>query len=640
MAYVARPIQQLTLKGPEIWMLDWYGGLVENPRDRGGNSVECILTPCTPNPDVLSGLKRHINRQVVSTVGISAINAISTGRQYVNGNLVLFVPESGFAEEHIRFRFAPNKDGTVQEAMLDQVEIHDSSALINGKLKGDGVNSAVKVVHGLLTSTNHPTSPDKNVSARYPTQLTVIFHEVEIIRFYYTNSQHLVRSVFSDSFQHDNLERDVVFSKYEKPHRIVDTDTCRFECQMGFYDEDLPIIGRILFDPLAMGGVRRVYQSILVSKINEISDRSTAYPRTYFPYLDEVELTLTGRRLRLKDGSYIFAVHRIESCDAPFPFEFLSAQHAVQPGGGVKAPPGSPAAYPHRPQRVTGPGQKDGELDTEARPFEDSGFAECIPEKRRFLRLNNDCLRIEKARANTHTTGEQPPNIFDPGLTKSSPGTPTSGQSESVKQQIIDTLEGNVQPFDMEDFIEILSRLRARNRSWNVSTIPLSDNAWKDQVTKVVYCGFPSINCPERKSVFRQFSFHDRKKNKRRLLICAQIVIANKFVYLLEAERRLNDQGMDMEVLPILVLWSNGFTKIESEKFQQILSETVKNPSKTWPQDISTHGLMRGTIEHRRESKASKGDPYLNGTQRKELKLRGAVDRIVNLVNSVLELVG
>jgi hypothetical protein len=417
MAYVARPIQQLTLKGPEIWMLDWYGGLVENPRDRGGQSVECILTPCTPNPDVLTGLKRHINRQVVSTVGISAINAISTGRQYANGNLVPFVPESGFAEELIHFRFAPKEDGTVQEAMLDQVEIHDSSALINEKLKGDGVQSAVKLVHGLLTSTNHPKSPDRNASARHPTRLTVIFHELEIIRFYYTNSQHLVRSVFSASFQHGNIERDVVFSKYEKPHRMPDEGTCRFEYQTGFYHEDLPIIGRVLFDPIAMRGVRRVYQSMLVSKINEISERNTAYPRTSFPYLDEVELTLTGRRLRLKDNGYIFAVHRIESCNAPFPFEFLNAQCAVQPGGPNKAPPGSPAAYPHPRPRVTGPGHKDGELDTEGMPFEDTGFAECVPGKRRFLRWNNDRLRIEKARVNTHTVGEKPPNTFDPGLT-------------------------------------------------------------------------------------------------------------------------------------------------------------------------------------------------------------------------------
>jgi hypothetical protein len=638
MAYVARPIQQLSLKGPEIWILDWYGGLVENPRDRGGQSVECILTPCTRNPETATGLNRHLKRQIVATVGISAINAIGMGRQYVNGNLVPFISKLGFTEEVITFRFAPKREGTVHETMLNQVGVHDYSALINGQLTGDGVYSAVKVVHGLLTSTNHPKSPDKNASARYPAQLRVMFHELEIIRFYYTNSQHLVKSVFSDSFQEDKLERDVVFSKYEKPHRMPDADTCRFEYQMGFYHDDLPIIGRTLFDPLAMRGVRRVYQSMLVSTVNEISDRKTAYPRTIFPYMDSVELTLTGRRLKLKDGSYIFAVHRIESCDAPFPFESLSAQCAVQPGGEKKAPPGSPAAFPLRPPKVTGPGQKDGELDTEGQPLEDSGFVDCIPDKRRFLQLKDGYLRIEKARVNTHTMGEQLPDIFNPMLTKSSPGTPTPGQSESVRQKIIDSLEGSDSPFDMEKFIAILSRLKSRNHSWSVSTIALSENARQNPVSKVTYCGFPSIACPERKSVFRQFSFHDRAKEKRRHLVCAQILANGKYLYLLEAERRKNDQGNEMDAMPILVLWSNGFVKVENKRFQLVLTETVKNPSKTWPQDVSVFGLMRGTIDHRRESKAVKMGKSLSEDKRNELNLKDAVERIESFVTRVLEL--
>jgi hypothetical protein len=638
MAYVARPIQQFNFKGPEVWMLDWYGGLVENPRDRGGQSVECILTPCTRNPEAATGLNRHIQRQVVTTVGVSAINAISTGRQYVNGNFVPFISKFGFPEEIITFRFAPKREGTVHETTLDQVGVYDYSALINAKLTGDGVCSAVKLVHGLLTSTNHPKSPDKFASARYPAQLRVMFHELEIIRFYYTNSPHLVKSVFSDSFQEDNLERDVIFSKYEKPHRMLDDGTCRFEYQLGFYHDDLPIIGRTLFDPLAMRGVRRVYQSLLVSTVNEISDRKTAYPRTLFPYMDSVELTLTGRRLKLKDGSYIFAVHRIESCDAPFPFDSLSAQCAVQPGGDKKAPPGSPAAFPQRPPKVTGPGQKGGELDTEGQPFEDSGFADCIPDKRRFLQLKEGYLRIEKARDNTHTAGEQSSVIFNPMLTKSSPGTSTSGQSESVKQKIIDSLEGSEPPFDMEKFITILSGLQSRNRSWSVSTISLSENARKDPISKVTYCGFPSIACPARKSVFRQFSFHDRAKEKRRHLVCAEILASGKYVYLLEAERRKNDQGNEMDAMPILVLWANGFVKIENRRFQLVLTETVNNPSKTWPQDVSAFGLMRGTIDHRRESKVAKVGKSQSEEERNALNLEDAVERIESFVIRVLEL--
>lgn len=66
-----------------------------------------------------------------------------------------------------------------------------------------------------------------------------------------------------------------------------------------------------------------------------------------------------------------------------------------------------------------------------------------------------------------------------------------------------------------------------------------------------------------------------------------------------------------MEALPILVLWSPGFVKIENEKFQLVLAGTVENPSKTWPQNVSMHGLMRGAIEHRRASKVVKRTEHL-----------------------------
>lgn len=640
MALVARPIQQLNLKGPDIWTLDWFGGLVDNPKDYCCKSVECVLTPCTPNPESTTGLKRHKKRQVVTTIGVSALNAICIGRQYLNGKMVPLILENGWTEEVISFRFNPMQYGSVKDMMLDQVGLHDFSALINKELTADGLKSPVKIVDGFLTSTTHRNSPDRYASADHPRALKVMFHELEIIRFYYTNSQRLVKAVFANSFMSDNLYRDVVFAKYDGPHFILDEGKCRFEYQLGFYHVDLPIIGRMLFDTTgtAMRGARRIYQSTHISIQNEISDRKTAYPQTLFPYLGEVELTLKGRRLKLMDGNYVFAVHRIESCNAPFPFKVLSVQRETEPGGLVNAPPGSPEAFPTPPPEVTGPGHDGGELDTEGRPLENSVFADSEPEVRRYLGLRDVCVLHEKPRPNTHTTGEHRSVIFNPELTKSSPGTPTSASSEAVNQKLVDTLEGSDPPVDMDTFIAILSRLQARNRSWIISTIPLSENAWKDPVTKVTYCGFPSIACPERKSVFRQFSFHDRQKKKRRHLVCAQILANNKFVYLLEAERRQNDQGKDMEALPILVLWSNGFLEIENHKFQSVLAETVKNPSKTWPQDVSAIGLMRGAIEHRRESKASKMDETLTEAGRMELGLKEAVERIEKVVAGVLAL--
>lgn len=638
MAYVVRPIEQLNLKGPYIWMLDWFGGLVENPKDYRNPSIECILTPCTPDPEKATGLKRRIWSQVVTTIGVSAINAIGIGRQYVNGNFVPRDLTSGSTEEVIAFRFDPKLEGSVQEMMLAQVGITDSNVLVKHGLASNGFSSPVKIVDGQLTSTTHRTSPDRNASALHPVKFKVMFHELEIIRFYYTNSQHLARAVFGDSFQGDNLNRDVVFSKHEGPYCLLDEDRCRFEYRLGFYHDDLPIIGRVLFDPTrtAMHGVRRVFQSMHVSKVNEVIDQKTSYPRTFFPYLGKAELKLKGRRLKLKDGEFIFAVHSIESCNAPFPFESLSVQREVEPGGEEIAPMGSPEAFSGLPPKVTGPGQKEGAMDTEGRPFENSEFADCISAKRRFLGLNEDWLRIEKNRPNTHTTDERRSTKCDSRLIKSSPGTPTSGQSEAVNQKIVDAVVGSSSPVDIDTFIAILSSLRIRRSGWVVSTIPISESAWEHPTNKETYCEFPSIACPEKKSVLRQFSFHDKLKKHPRHLVCVQIFADDKFVYLLEAERRQNEHGKDMEALPILVLWSPGFVKIDDEKFQLVLAETVENPSKTWPQDVSMHGLMRGAIEHRRESKAVNKNGTLSQYARQELKLKEAVERIEKFVAGVI----
>jgi hypothetical protein len=600
MAFVLRPIEQLQLSNSKIWILDWFGGLVDNPEVPSNPSIECILTPCLSSPDRASGLKRHIGSQICTTVGSCAINAIALGRQYVDGEFVPVNLESGTPEETITFQFEPKLRGSIEETFLHQVGISDYSALINNNLIEIGIESPVKLVNGFLTSTNNPRSPDRSASELHPAPLRVMFHELEIIRFYYTNSERLVRSVFDGEFESDKLTRHVINTNHEGPHYDLKKNKCRFEYRYGFDRGDAQIIARSLFDPTltTIKGVRRVYQSMLASKLNEQNIRKTAYPRTLFPYSDKVELMLTGRRLRMIDGSFVLAVHRIESCDAPFPYVDLSVQCEMEPGGDNEAPPGSPAAFCGRPPNVNGPGQSGGELDSESPPKAGSGFAECVPETRRFLGLSNTRLLVEKYRPNTHTSSERTWEKFDPELTKSSPGKATHGQSEATNQKITDTLEDGDPPVDLDTFIEILSGLKVKYTRWQISTVPAGPGGWKDKNTKVVYSGFPTVACPEMTTVWRHFSFLDKYKKKRRRIVCIRIFAQKKYVYLLEAERRRNDRGAYMEELPILMLWTPGLKPISRSKFELMLTMTVKNPSKTWPKDTSSLGLMRQGIDH------------------------------------------
>lgn len=599
MAQVHRPIEQLQLHGNRTWILDSFGGLLENPQDFTNPSVECILTPCEVSPDRPNGLKRNIGNQVSGTIGVCAINAVSLGQQFIGGRFVPLVLEKGSPEETITFELNTTAPEHIEERMLSEVGIHDYSSLINRRLQNAGVDSAVKLIQGSLTSTNNPRSPDRAARKNNPIPIRVLIYELELIRFYYTNSERLVRAVFSGEFQEDLLYHKVICALHEGPHYDILKKKHRLEYRHGFDRYDMYSVARVLFEPslTALAGIRRIHRSSHTAKLNAHHWRDSVHPRTHFPYLANAELTLSGRRCKLTDGSFIFVTHRIESCNAPFPFELLSTQCELEPGGFQEAKPGSPLAYRGAP-RTHGPGNVGGSMDSESRPRTNSAVATSTPDIRRFVALASVQLVAEKYRPNTHLSGKPQSQTFDTSLSKTSPGRSTSGKSDAVKQRILDTPEGGDRPLDLNAFITILAELKAKHPRWQIETVPAGPASWRDEDSLTTYSTFPTLACPSRYSVTRQFSFVDKFKKKRRRLICAEILTASKYAYLLEAERRVNDQGSYMDVLPILVLWTPGFEPISRPMLEEILTLTIENPSRTWPRDLSAQGLLRKGIDH------------------------------------------
>lgn len=53
-----------------------------------------------------------------------------------------------------------------------------------------------------------------------------------------------------------------------------------------------------------------------------------------------------------------------------------------------------------------------------------------------------------------------------------------------------------------------------------------------------------------------------------------------------------------MEELPILMAWRSELDPVSPSALEALLVMTVKNPSKTWPKDISSLSLERKKIEH------------------------------------------
>lgn len=610
MALVRRPIKQLQLDSNFVWLLDYFGGLVVNPRDERQESVECILTPCTPHPQHQWKLQRRLAGQVIATVGVNAIGTLQLGHQVQNGEFIKSSVSSSL--EEIVFLFDSRKLTENNEIYLNKAGIVPASALINYRLSAEGVNSAVKLIDGELLKTDNQRSPDRDASQYKPHPIQVLFHELEIIRFYYTNSAHLNDAIFGGDFSDNLLYRKIVSNLHEGPHRQLDSKTARFEYKSGFNFEDAILLGRILFeDPsAALEGVRRIHLSKLVTRANEVNPNFTGYPRTKFPYLQKVVLKLKGRRIKLVDGRFIFLVHRIEECNAKFPFHDLSFQRVVEPGG-PPPPEGAPEAYPNK-KTQTGPGQHQGAIDTEARPTKNSIAAASSPEMRRFTLLDVNRCNTEKARPSTHSSAKSKPPIFNPKLENSSAGTPTWTDTNAVRQEVRDKFirteeneedKRNVDKasIDLELFKNILESLKKHYGINSINPISITSGQTdknEPQSGDGFYSFFPVIACPERKSLDRQFSFLNKSRNQRRKLICASLEINERLFYLLEAERRLNDDNAYMDDLPILLVWMTNFETVDMATLYTILVNTVKNPSKTWPRHTSFLNLNQRRIDH------------------------------------------
>jgi hypothetical protein len=326
--------------------------------------------------------------------------------------------------------------------------------------------------------------------------------------------------------------------------------------------------------------------------------------KTLFPFDEVARLQLAGRRALLDDGSYVFLAYRIVSCSGSFPFDVLSYQSEMQPGG-TPAPPGSPEVGIGGPRFPGGGSSEKGEVVSNEKGRTFSNQAKSRAEGRRLVGLDHVELRIEKRRPNTHIARTDKPPLDDgPPLRNSSAGSTTSGKTTAQRQGVSDRIDAGPLPADLEGFVQILELLRAAT-GWRVETVPIHEE-WHDASLNVIFNSFPEVPCPVKTKRARQFSFMDAKRTIRRRLVCARLSAGSKVAYVLEAQRREKD-GKYMDELPVLVISTSFGDDVATQTLKQVLVETAMNTSKTWPGDLSKLRLKRKAVEHVR---AAGGDIF------------------------------
>lgn len=589
----SRPLRDLRFGPTEKWMLEWFGAVLDNPADSKNPFVECILTHCRPNDQSPRGFSRSISRQLVAHVDVCSLAALELGREYSDGVLQKLSFSGLPAEERITFRFHPE---AASEAFLNDLGL---AAPVHplGHLPSRHVDSAVKLVDGDLLR----SSAISDISPANARPMRIVISEMELIRFYCAMSEKLAMAAFNGWFEKGNLER-ILLTKHEQPHLYVDTNglrIARLEHRHGFNASEVAIIGRTLFSNAADRGMRRIFRSFAAQRLSAEAPKRDSpnryHVRTLFPFDEVAYLQLAGRRAKVENGSFVFLAYRIISCSGSFPFDVLSYQSEMQPGG-APAPEGAPEVGIGGPRFLAGGTSDKGEVvsNEKARAF--SNEASSTAEGRRMVSLDRVELRVEKRRPNTHVARKDIPAPDDgPMLRNSNAGSTTTGKTTAQRQRLTDQIDAGPLPADLEGFVQVLTFLQA-STGWHVDTVPIHDE-WYDAALNVIFNSFPQVPCPVKKMRMRQFSFMDSARTVSRRLLCASVRVGAEVAYVLEAQRREKD-GKYMDDLPVLVICKPRGAPIAQETLRALLIKTVMNPSKTWPADLSDFRLARKAVEH------------------------------------------
>lgn len=574
----------------EVVRLDWFGGVEANIPEHDNPLLECFFTPLRKSAYKTdsNNLVPDLERQFRAGIAVGYLPGLFMGQCFRSGKLL---HESEWRQKTETIVIDLNVPPPDEVAKVSLPQLGLSSKVVPLRFYQNASKSGFKRLQGELVKS---TNPNKKVSVSDE----VIISEIELIRYYLTNSSFSCKKIFTSAFKEEELPKKVFNRLHEAESYDPLSRKVRLVYRHGYSQEDAPILARIRFAPnnAGLNAARRVSSSIAADRINN-EPHWIGYPRTDFPFTGKTRMTITGKRLATKSGGFIFLAHRIHSCSSPFPFAALSFSDEVEPGGNP-APPDAPEAF-SQVEPVYGPANEIPGLGTSKsneRPKSGSLIIHSELQQREYPGLADVIIVREKLRDSTFTSRKKIPE-YDEQLVNASTGLGTSGNSSAVSQSISEPIVKSRLPADLETFIEIINGLRTLHPDWKIEALlvgsgELSGNEWTSY--------FPQVACKKRTSIMRIFSFLDEEKKNRRSFICVEVRIKGKYLYLFEAERRLRQEGPTSkdqpykEELPVLLIWSPGFIQVQPSDFLKMIEQTVIE--KTWPARIT--GFRRDSTVH------------------------------------------
>lgn len=585
------PFPELPLDD-KMYILDCIGGVRSNQPESDNRRIQCFCTPAIlqRSSDGKQIFTRDRAKQISADLAVGYLPAIYTGQVFKNR---CRMPSVDLPEvEEITITLDPK---LAFSASMNELNL--TYPLVSEKHDDLAKNVRFTKVECKLLQTTFPKHQWSIGKA-----CEVVFPDIELIRFYFTNSSFSCRKIFSGSFTSEKIGIDVVNEKDEDVSFDQTTRIGRFVHRMGYSPNDISTLGRILFeeDGYALKAVQKIFKQITADLVN-LRPAGLGFPSTYFPFKTSANLSVQGRRVPYGDGkkkNYIFLVSRILRCSGLFPFSSLSYSSEMAPGG-PPAPENAPFVFANQDSRHRGPAHESehiGLSQSGERPDAASIALNIELGERQFDDLKGKEILPEKRRASTHRSRNLPTRYLT-NLLNASTGQGTTGATSTVRQKLSEDIVVPVPlSTDLETFLKALDHISEIEKSWKLKMVHVGDikNLRKDEKSSLLISLFPLVVCPV-KNMFRKFSYMDDIRKNRKRLICVEVKIDGRYFYMLEAERRL-DIKITSGKLPILLLHRAGYTQASAEDFSEMLILTVNNG--TWPQQQEVSSFTRDFTVH------------------------------------------
>jgi hypothetical protein len=588
----------------QTYELSAIGRTQENAQDSRNPWIECFLTPLIRAAD--GNYFPDLGAQIRTHIVVGYLPLLFAGRLFRGGSIIDENMDRERRLETLTVRIRPE---LAEDKKLSQLR---GQRVLAPQWIDRGCDVALKHLPAQVTGSNrenlkYAPSPSS------PTSMTLLIPDIELIRVYLTQSTYLTQLVFSGAFEsEEEIKTHVVYYGREAPRFLEHApSTYRLVYRIGLAVEDALPIARILTSDRALAAARSVSQSWRSANAAGASGGFTpGLARTCFPYDTQATLTVTGHRMKLSTGQWVFRVMRIASCDAKLPFTMISTCCEFD-GGGTKAPPGSPEAG------STNKGSKSETTSGVPRTEQGEARSDLLPgasriERKKFAASSRVIIGVEriiheKLLQNTHVAGG---TRKTKGSRSPSPHQATGRHSSSATAAQGITLNEDLQTrvaltADLTSFIGLLDQIvdlkRNQGENWVVTYPPVTPDCAFDESTAVQVNFFPLLPCTRRRRLKRLFSYVDKRRKRRRRVLCALVESPAGAVWVLEAEARavqIDDAGEPtrFEQLPFLILTSRSRTMMSVDSINAVLAATVESSGGTWPTQFGISDLKRKTV--------------------------------------------